>query len=193
MGTACMGSDAMNGERLALLLRGINVGGRHRVAMADLRALLASMGYADVTTHLQSGNVVLGEVVESADAVARRVEGALVRRFGFDIPVVVRTAAALADIVAADPLREVAMDPARYIVTFLDSEPDAAAVRALQHEEFGSEQFTVRSREVYQWCPGGQHASPLVKALARAGVTSTGTARNWRTVTRLADLAKPIH
>lgn len=159
--------------------------------MADLLASLTEMGYADVRTHLQSGNVLLTAGVKSADAVARQVEAFLVKRYGFAIPVIARTAGDLAEVVAADPLREVATDPARYAVTFLNESPKQAVLRQLQKQDFGPEQFTVLGREVYQWCPGGQHESPMVKALAKAGVTTTGTARNWRTVTRLADLINP--
>jgi uncharacterized protein (DUF1697 family) len=159
--------------------------------MAELRTLLTDSGYADVTTHLQSGNVIVAAADESETVLARRTQTKLRRRFGFEIPVIVRSSAALADVLAADPLGEVATDPARYIVTFLDSKPSAAAVRALELEDFDAEQFTVRGREVYQWCPGGQHKSPLVKALDKAGITATGTARNWRTVQRLAEMVRP--
>lgn len=174
---------------LVLLLRGINVGTGHRLAMADLRSLLEELGYTGARTHLQSGNVLLDAGSQQSGTVVREVESAMADRFGFEIPVVARTTAELADVVAANPLAGVATDPTRYVVTFLAVAPSEAAVDSVNDRDFGREQFVVRGREVYQWCPGGQHESPLVKALAKAGVTSSGTARNWRTVTRLLELA----
>jgi hypothetical protein len=95
--------------RSVLLLRGINVGKAHRIAMADLRALLEAEGHADVRTLLQSGNVVLGAQLP-AEELAASVEQALERRFGFLVPTVVRTADQLLAAVARDPLGSVATD-----------------------------------------------------------------------------------
>ncbi len=78
---------------------------------------------------------------------------------------------------------------ARYVVSFLDAPPKAAAVHSVTEHDFADERFVVLGREVYLWCPGGLHTSPLVRALGKAGVTSAATARNWRTVARLAELA----
>jgi uncharacterized protein (DUF1697 family) len=157
--------------------------------MAELRAVVEELGYADVRTHLQSGNVLLDAGVDSPKKVAGHVSAKLSERFGFDIPVIVRTAEELADVVTADPLGGIATDATRCVVTFLDETPKARNVEKVSAEDFSPEQFAVLGREVYQWCPRGQQDSALVKALAKAGVTSAGTARNWRTVTRLAEMA----
>jgi uncharacterized protein (DUF1697 family) len=157
--------------------------------MAELRTVVGELGYADVRTHLQSGNVLLDVGVDSTEEVAGRVSAELSERFGFDIPVIARTADEIADVVAADLLGEVATDPTRYVVTFLDEAPDPRDVEKVPLKDYAPEQFAVRGREIYQWYPGGQQDSALVKALAKAGVTSAGTARNWRTVTRLAEMA----
>jgi uncharacterized protein (DUF1697 family) len=174
--------------RLVVLLRGINLGRSRRVAMADLRALLEELGYEDVRTHLQSGNAVLATGDRPA-AVATAVEEGMAERFGMDVGAVVRTAKRLAAIVAADPLGEVASDPARRMVIFLPAAPDRAALRALAEEDFGDERFEASGLEVYAWCPGGIGRSRLMAALGDARLTPGGTARNWRTVTRLAEMA----
>lgn len=174
--------------RLVVLLRGINLGRSRRVAMADLRALLEELGYEDVRTHLQSGNAVLATGDRPA-AVATAVEEGMAERFGMDVGAVVRTAKRLAAIVAADPLGEVADDPARRMVIFLPAAPDRAALRALAEEDFGDERFEASGLEVYAWCPGGIGRSRLMAALGDARLTPGGTARNWRTVTRLAEMA----
>jgi uncharacterized protein (DUF1697 family) len=174
--------------RLVVLLRGINVGGAKRVAMAELRDLLEGLGYEDVGTHLQSGNAVLTAGAPPA-AVAAAVEGAIADRLGLDVAVIVRTGAELAEIVAADRLGDVARDPSRRLVIFLPEALDPAALRGLEGEDFGAERLEAAGREVYVWCPGGIGRSPLMAALNRTDVGRTGTARNWRTVTRLAEMA----
>jgi uncharacterized protein (DUF1697 family) len=177
-------------SRTVALLRGINLGRSRRVTMAELRELLECLGYADVRTHLQSGNAVLSTGDRPAD-VAAAIEAGMADRFGLEVGVVVRTGEELAAIVSADPLGDVADDPARRMVIFLPGKPDRAALRALQREDFGDERLEVGRREVYAWCPGGVGRSKLMAALGDAKVTPGGTARNWRTVTTLAEMAGP--
>ncbi len=182
-------ASAGSGDRwIILLLRGINLAGRHRVAMGELRSMLTEMGYADARTHLQSGNVLLRSS-QAPDRVVRTVGRQLSSRFGFEVPVLVRTAEEMDAVIARDPFGESATDPARYVVTFLPVQPKPSALVAVEGEDFGDERFAVHGREVYQWCPGGQQDSPMLKALNKAAITTPGTARNWRTVTRLAELA----
>jgi uncharacterized protein (DUF1697 family) len=176
--------------RLVVLLRGINLGRSRRVAMADLRELLEGLGYQDVRTHLQSGNAVLSTDGAPA-AVAEAIEARIAERMDLEVRVVVRTGDELAAMVAADPLGEVARDPARRMVIFLPAPPDRAALRAIEAQDFGDERLEVAGREIHAWCPGGIGRSPLMAALGDARVSPGGTARNWRTVTRLAEMAGP--
>ena len=175
-------------QRRIVLLRGINLAGRRRVGMADLRKLLEGHGYEDVRTHLQSGNVVLASSVP-ADRLAKKLERELEAGLGFEVEVIVRTRAELARVVAQNPLAAVAKDPSRYLVTFLRAKPAAKLVRELRALDVAPEQVAVSGREVYSWHPGGFHGSPLAKLLAKTGISGAGTNRNWRTVTRLLDLA----
>jgi uncharacterized protein (DUF1697 family) len=174
--------------RAVALLRGINLAGKRRLAMADLRALLEDLGYEDVRTHLQSGNAVFA-TGDPAATVEAAVEAAIAERTGLEVPVIVRTGAQLARIVRADRLGDVADDPARRLVVFLRAPPDRAAIRALQERDFGGERIAAAGREVYAWCPGGIGRSPLLAALEASKAAPGGTARNWRTVTRLAEMA----
>ena len=172
--------------RYALLLRGINVGRAHRIAMADLRELLTAEGHGGVATLLQSGNVALDSDRTAAE-LARSVERALERRFGFPVPVVVRTAEELRAVVAADPLGAVVTDPSRYVVSFSEDAVPAAVAELLGSTDPGDDAFAVSGRELYLWCPHGQLDSPLAAALATSG-GAPSTARNWRTVLKLAEL-----
>jgi uncharacterized protein (DUF1697 family) len=173
--------------RYAVLLRGINVGRAHRVPMAELRELLTAEGHTGVATLLQSGNVVL-DSDRPAGELASSVEQALERRFGFAVPVVLRTRDELLAVLAGDPLGSVATDPSRYVVSF-SAAPVPAEVRdRLAAVDPGDDVFTVDGRELYLWCPHGQLQSPLSAALAKLKGGPVGTARNWATVRKLGDL-----
>jgi uncharacterized protein (DUF1697 family) len=174
--------------RLVVLLRGINLAGSRRLAMADLRDLLEELGYEDVRTHLQSGNAVV-TTGDRAAAVEAAVREAIADRTGLDVPAIVRTGARLARIVRDDRLGDVGDDPARRVVMFLPAAPDRAALRALRAQDFGEERLEAAGREIYAWCPGGIGRSPLMAALGASPAGARGTVRNWRTVTRLAEMA----
>jgi uncharacterized protein (DUF1697 family) len=174
-------------SRQVLLLRGVNIGPRNRVPMAELRARLEEAGFDDVRTHLQSGNVVL-ESKTKPEQTARMVEKLIADRFGLKIAVVARTRAQLARVVKRDPLRKVAADHKRYQVSFLDGPLPAASKRKLEEARIEPEQFVVAGREIYAWHPAGVARSKLWATLAGRGLGVTATARNWTTVTKLLEL-----
>jgi uncharacterized protein (DUF1697 family) len=179
------------------LLRGINVGGHKKVPMARLRELIAGLGYTDVRTYLNSGNAVFGTPDRSAadvareleEAIERKLEEAIEREFGFHVSVIVRSRDEIAGVVAANPLADVATDPARYLVAFLDGEVDPERVADLDPAGFAPEAFHLRGREVYIWAPAGIAESRVVKELSQKRLGAIATARNWRTVERLLALA----
>lgn len=172
-----------------VLLRGINLGSRNRIAMPELRDLLTSAGFEEVRTYLQSGNVVLS-AKGSSDEVARECERRIAAHFGLDIPVVARTRAQLAKVVRLNPLAKVAVDPKRYQVSFLSEKLAAEVVHKLEAAAAPSEKFVVAGREVYAWHPGGVARSKLWTLLAGRGLGVIATARNWTTVTSLLALAE---
>jgi uncharacterized protein (DUF1697 family) len=173
--------------RYALLLRGINVGRAHRIGMADLRALLQAEGHGEVRTLLQSGNVVLDSELP-ADELALSVERALEQRFGFAVPTVVRSADELLAVVARDPLRGVATERTRYVVSFFAGDVPPGLDERLRAVDPVDDAFAVDGRELYLWCPHGQLQSPLATALGKHRDGPVGTARNWATVLKVAEL-----
>jgi uncharacterized protein (DUF1697 family) len=174
--------------RQIVLLRGINLGARNRIAMPELREALAEAGFDDVRTYLQSGNVVLSSTARP-EQVARKCERLIADRFGLEIDVVVRTRAELARVVKRDPLGKVADNPKRYQVTFLAGKPDREAVRKLEAAAVAPEQVVVSGREIYAWHPDGVGRSKLATLLSGRGLGVTATARNWTTVESLLALA----
>lgn len=168
------------------LLRGINLGSRRRVAMADLRAWLDDLGYTDVRTHLQSGNVVFG-TGRSAATVRRELETRLAEGAGFAVDCVLRTAGELAEVAARDPFGPVATDPSRYLVSFLHGPATAPEFAA---DAYAPELFAVGEREVYFWVPDGIRHSRLLTAFPQQK-GDVATVRNWNTVTKLVSMSRP--
>lgn len=159
------------------LLRGINVGAHKRIAMTDLRELLASRGYGEVRTLLQSGNVVLQADAEP-ESLVTKLEREIAERFAVDTPVVVRTREQLQAIVERDPLHEIVVQDKLYQVSFLSAEPAREAIERIEALDFGSERFVHAGREIYAWHPGGIHNSPLARSLTDKRLGVVTTARN---------------
>jgi uncharacterized protein (DUF1697 family) len=175
--------------RQIVLLRGINLGSRNRVAMPALRELLSESGFDDVRTYLQSGNVVLASDL-SPERLAAACETKITREFGLDVGVVVRTRDELAEIVARNPLAEIAHDPKRYQVTFLARELDPQTVEKLASLASASERLVALDRELYAWHPDGIARSRLSLGLVERGLRVATTSRNWTTVTTLLEMAE---
>jgi uncharacterized protein (DUF1697 family) len=171
--------------RHILLLRGVNLGSRNRIAMPQLRDALEEAGFDDVRTYLQSGNVVLSSRTKP-DAGVQRV---IAKEFGLDIAVVTRTRAQLASVVERNPLARVAKDPKRYQVSFLDAKPSREVVRRIEQAADARERVVVDGREIYAWHPDTIARSKLWALLAGQSLGVTATARNWTTVQKLLELA----
>ncbi len=174
--------------RQIALLRGINLGSLRRVAMGELRELVSGLGYEDVRTYLQSGNVVLTSDA-SDERLERALEHEIAAQLGVDTQVVVRTRDELADVVARNPLADVVKDPKRCQVTFLSAELRPEREQQLAALDVAPERFVVSGREIYAWHPDGVQRSPLAAALTDRRLGVTATARNWNTVTKLLALA----
>ncbi|MGH3823677.1 MAG: DUF1697 domain-containing protein [Pseudonocardiaceae bacterium] len=177
------------GQTHVALLRGINLGRAKRVAMADLRAVFVNLGYHDVRTVLQSGNVVFRAAGGLAAEAAAQIETALVQHTGVQAAVVLLTAEELLVVAESNPLLDVATDPSRLLVTFLAEPPDPVRLHMPDPVTLAPEVVRVGTRAVYQWCPEGVLASKLPASFWRQFGPSA-TARNWRTVTRLVDLVR---
>jgi uncharacterized protein (DUF1697 family) len=177
-------------ERQVAFLRAVNVGGRNRVPMAELRRLLEGCGYGDVITHLQSGNAVFDAPGGTPRETAGQIESVLAEELGVSARVLVRSAAELERAIAGNPLADVATDPARMLVTFLSEAPAREAAEGLVPADFEPDVFAFGEREVYVWCPEGLNATKLSNAFWEKRLRVVATGRNWRTVTRMLELAR---
>ncbi len=170
------------------LLRGINVGKARRVDMAALRALVEALGYRDVRTLLNSGNVVFTAPGVAPAEAAVGIERAVAERTGVAARVLVVPAEALARAVAANPLAAVATDPARYFVGFVGDPSELRRLSPLTERDWSPERLVVGEQVAYLWCPDGFSTSRLVEAVTRA-LEGGVTMRNWTTTTKLQALA----
>ena len=170
------------------LLRGVNVGAAKRVAMADLRALVEGLGFADVRTLLNSGNVVYSAPGVSPRAAAGRIQEALAARLGVSAQVVALTAAELTAAVAVNPLAAVADNPSRLLVAVIAGQTSRALLEPLTAQDWAPEALALGARVAYLWCPDGVVASRLSAAVARL-LGDAVTSRNWTTMVKLQALA----
>lgn len=172
-----------------ILLRGVNVGGHNRLPMADLRALLGSLGLDGVVTYLQSGNAVATSA-DTPTEVAAAVADALASALGLNVPVIVRSGPEWAATVTANPLVGLDDDPTRLHVTFLDGPPVADRVRSLADEAaaLAPERIEVVGSDAYLHTPGGFGSTAFTPAFLERRLGRVATTRNWRTVLALADL-----
>jgi uncharacterized protein (DUF1697 family) len=171
--------------RVVALLRGINLGPHKRIAMAELRSIVESLGHTDVETYLQSGNVVF-EPKPKAKDLATALGAAIAATTGHDVPVVIRTAAELHDIVAANPYP--VDDPTRVVVAFLGAAVDLGDLALGDLSTYLPDELTIAGRELYVSVPNGQGRSKLMEQLTKRRLPTVLTVRNWRTVEALANL-----
>lgn len=181
---------ALESRRLGLI-RGINVGRAKRVPMAELRALVGELGYGDVRTLLNSGNVVFTAEAEEASTVAARgIEEGIAERLGVSARVTVLTGPEVQTIVRGNPLVDVGDDPSRLLVSVLTEPADRARLEPLLEEDWVPESLALGERVAYLWCPAGVLDSRLPKAVEGV-VGDAVTTRNWRTFEKIYGLVAP--
>jgi uncharacterized protein (DUF1697 family) len=170
-------------------LRAVNVGGTGKIAMAELRALAENIGFTDSKTLLQSGNLVFEAGDRSTAALENLLEREVAKRLGVETDVMVRTARQLKAAMERNPFAKKARsDPARLHVHFLKAPAGAAAVASLSRAIKGLETVKGAGSEVFIYFPDGAGASKLTNAVIERHLGARGTARNWNTVTKLAEM-----
>ena len=170
-----------------ILLRGVNVGKAKRVPMAEFKALLLALGCTDARTLLNSGNAVVQSTAASSAALAPRVADAMAQRFGFEVPVVVKSAAELQAIVKGNPLTATVADASRLLVVLAQDSSCIAELQSLQDLLLPGDALQVQVQAAYLHCASGILESRVAAALlGKAGRLITS--RNWATVMKLQTL-----
>lgn len=174
--------------RWVALLRSVNVGGR-RITMTELVASFDALGYKDVTTYIQTGNVLFTSAVKNGARLATDIEAQLEADFGTSPAVIMRTAAELARVARSSPYAKAGAEPNRHHVTFLAEKPSAERLRDFTTPPSGRDQLVIDGLEVYVHTPDGYGTSKLNGALIERRLGVLSTTRNWNTVTTLSELA----
>lgn len=175
------------------MLRGINVGGHHKIKMDDLRGLYESLKFEDVRTYVQSGNVIFRSKEKGTAALARKIEEKIESEYGFRAPVILRTADEMRRAMAANPFAaHCKTDPGKVLVTFLDAEFSAEARSALASFKDYPEELRAIGRELYIYFPNGAGNSKLPWSSIEKLLKTQGTARNWNSVTKILEIAAAL-
>ena len=171
------------------LLRGVNLAGRNKVSMPELRSALESLGLEDVVTYIQSGNVVFRNRGGRTPQLAGRIERQIAEAFGIEVVVILRTPAELAKIARGNPFLRSGADPSKLHVLFLSGKPTTKAVEQLDPKRSPPDEFKLAGREIYLHMPNGFGRSKLTVDYFERRLGVDASARNWRTLTKLLDLA----
>jgi uncharacterized protein (DUF1697 family) len=175
------------------MLRGVNLARHRRMKMDDLKAVYESLKLRDVRTYVQSGNVVFTSDEREFGKLVGRIERAIEKTFGFHSDVVVRTASEMRNVVARNPFaKRRGIEPAKLVVTFLAADPGEAARAAVRKIPTSPEELHIAGRELYIYFPDGQGRSKLPTSAIERALATSGTARNWNSVTKLLEMAEDL-
>jgi uncharacterized protein (DUF1697 family) len=172
------------------LLRGINVGGKNRLPMQTLRAVLTDLGGSGVRTHLQSGNAVFTHTETDPLRLAADLERRIAAESGLTIACLVRTGADLRRVMESNPFPMEGVNPSRFMVTFLSGPVPRDKLAGLDPASYLPDEFRLGEREIYAHFPNGVRDSKLATLFTDRRLGLTASARNWNTVTKLVALSE---
>ena len=178
------------GDRHVALLRGINVGGKNKLPMAELVKLFTAAGCSAVKTYIQSGNVVFTAAPQLAASLARLIPKCIDDEFGIQVPIILRTAAELGAVTHANPFLKAGEDPATLHVAFLRDAPDMSHAADLDPKRSPGDSFCLRGRDLYLHLPNGVASTRLSNVYLDKTLNTISTVRNWRTVQALLALTQ---
>lgn len=172
------------------LLRGINVSGKNLIKMEALRAMYENLGFSDVATYVQSGNVVFRTGEAAFETIAEQINHQIKKKFGFDVPVLVMDPGRLKQIVASNPFAgNQEKDPIFMHVTFLASAPDLRGFSKLSAKLVAGEELCIKENAVYLYCPFGYGRTKLNNTNIESALKTSATTRNWKTTAELLRMA----
>jgi uncharacterized protein (DUF1697 family) len=178
---------------LISMLRGVNVGGHNKIKMDELRVLYASLKFEDPRTYVQSGNVIFRTRAKNSPALAKKIQNAIERKFGFRPEVIIRTTEELRNAIRASPFSsQRSLEPGKILVTFLAGEPGPSAQATLLTLKAYPEELHLKGRELYIYFPDGAGRSKLPWSKVEKLFQTTGTARNWNSVTKMLAMAEEM-
>jgi uncharacterized protein (DUF1697 family) len=173
-------------------LRGVNMTGHNSIKMTDLAALYRNIGLNDAKTYIQSGNVIFSNTENiPPSALSVNIEHAILERFNFIIPVMIRTYQELKDLFSLNPFHEEPnFDPSKMAVIFLHDEPSDTQIQKIAGINYPPDKFKIVGREVFIYCPNGFGRTKLYTNFFEKKMGVAGTGRNWKTITTILNIAE---
>lgn len=173
-------------------LRAVNMAGHNKMRTAELSEMLSEAGFPDAKIFIQSGNVVLRSS-NSPEKLATVLENAIREKFGYDITVIIRDLNRLSGLKSRNPyLEEELFDPSKMAVLFLDKLPEPAFLKKISEVNYPPDKFTVESEEIFLFCPDGFGRSKLTTNFFEKKLGVKATARNWKTIGSLLEIAEKL-
>jgi len=176
-------------ETKIAILRGINVGGKRKILMVDLKSLCEKLGWKEVRTYIQSGNVIFNSTEQNAE-LENTLENAIAEKFGFDVPVIVRSSNELQISIDKNPFYDNDADVTQIHLTLLKENPIDEDVKQIQTFNYEPDRFVINDKEVFIYCEGKYHQSKLTNNFFEKKLKVGATTRNWKTVLKLIELSK---
>ena len=178
---------------LISMLRAVNVGGHGKIKMDALRALYTSLKFENPQTYLQSGNVIFKTSERNLDAIAKRIQSAIEKKFQCNTDVMLRTTEDFRAIIKKNPFAKRAdVEPGKLVVFFLAADPGNEAHKAVLDQKFAPEEIHATGRELYIYFPNGQGKSRLPLPRIYKLLQTPGTGRNWNSVTNMLEIAETL-
>lgn len=174
-------------------LRGINVAGQKKIKMSSLKVLYESLGFKNVTTYIQSGNVIFQSTKEDIPVLQQKIEQKIQKEYNFTVTTIIRTIPEMKNIIDGNPfMKERHEDITKLYVTFLSQRPSLLAIQELNHFQKNEEEFIISGKNVYLFIPKGYGKAILSNNLIERKLHVTATTRNWKTVLQVGELAESV-
>jgi len=173
------------------ILRGINVSGQNKIVMKDLKSLYENLGFDNVVTYIQSGNVIFDTKIDDIQIIQNTIADAITSQYNFEVPVDVRTTMAFKDVLAQLPFNDVNLekDGTKILVTFLSEPPEIEKLDALQTYVKPPEKLIFGDKCIYLHCPNGYGKTKLSNVFIEKKLNVSATTRNLKSINKLCELA----
>jgi uncharacterized protein (DUF1697 family) len=176
------------------MLRGINVSGHNTIKMEDLRALCSGLDFRSVETYVQSGNIVFQTTIENPSYLSKRISETILKSFGFDVSVIVRTPKEMRNVIVNNPfVKERDVDSTKLHVTFLSEIAQKSSLKKLEALSTSPDRFYAALHEIYLHCPGGYGRTKLSNTAIEKALSVRATTRNWKTTNTLFEMVSIIN
>jgi uncharacterized protein (DUF1697 family) len=173
------------------ILRGINVSGQKKIVMKELKSLYESLGFENVLTYIQSGNVIFDSAIDHVEDIQKTIEGAIKAKYNFEVPVDIRTSKKFEEVLTQLPFDDVNIetDGTKMLVTFLSQQPDKSAVNTLMAYVKPPEKLVLGEKCIYLHCPNGYGKTKFSNVFIEKKLNVLATTRNLKSVNKLCELA----